>query len=78
MPLPLGKHQHHMLVNVERIQGGRWWPGCPLTLHTLSRSRIVLDSLVARGLMTHTGSCHYAVTDLGQKMVQEFDSKHNE
>lgn len=78
MPLPLGKHQHHMLVNVSHSQGGKWWPGCALTLRTLSRSRIVLDSLVARGLMTHTGSCHYQVTDLGLKMVLEISSKHNE
>lgn len=71
MSSPLGKLQHALLHDIVNQQNGKWWPGCPLTVQTLSRSRIILDALVARQLMKHEGSCHYVVTSLGLKIVSQ-------
>ncbi|MEX9785714.1 hypothetical protein [Providencia manganoxydans] len=71
MSSPLGKLQHALLQDIVNQQDGKWWPGCPLTVQTLSRSRIILDALVARQLLKHKGSCHYEVTSLGLEIVSQ-------
>ncbi|BBV14496.1 MULTISPECIES: hypothetical protein [Morganellaceae] len=71
MSLPLGKLQHALLHDIVIQQAGKWWPGCQLTVQTLSRSRIILDALVVRKLLTHEGSCHYQVTSLGLKIFSQ-------
>ncbi|HCF8051249.1 hypothetical protein [Klebsiella pneumoniae] len=65
--MKLGPRQEAILTAMVK-NGGKYWPGCGIVWGNFSTTRMILESLAAKKLITNDGNNRYSVTKEGTSL----------
>lgn len=65
--MKLGPRQKVILTAMVK-NAGKYWPGCGIVWENFSTTRMILESLAAKKLITNDGNNRYSTTKEGAKL----------